>query len=55
MIIEKGKQFGTLNEDRFKRDSKHVESFLQLKTDGHKKVMDARAAADADYMGRKDL
>jgi len=28
---------------------------MKLKEENHQKIADARAAADADYMGRKDL
>jgi hypothetical protein len=55
MILDKGTQFGELNKLRFARDSKCVDGYLKMKKDNHKKISDARAAADADYMGRKDL
>ena len=44
-----------MNSNRYTRDTKNVESFLKLKNDGHAKVVLAREAAHADYMGRKDL
>ena len=55
MILDKGTQFAELNKLRFERDTKCVQAFLKLKEDSHKKISDGRAAADADYMGRKDL
>ena len=54
-ILDKGLQFGDLNGKRYQRDSAHVEGFLEMKTKVHQKVMEARDAAHADYMGRKDL
>ena len=55
MILDKGTQFSELNKLRFERDTKCVQAYLKLKEDSHKKISDGRAAADADYMGRKDL
>lgn len=55
LIIENSSKFANLNENRYNRDAKHVESFLKLKTDNHQKIVDGRAAAHADFMGRKDL
>jgi hypothetical protein len=44
-----------LNGGRYIRDSKHVESFFDMKEKNHQKVMEERKAAYDDYMGRKDL
>ena len=55
LIIENSSKFSTLNENRYNRDAKQTESYLKLKEDNHKKILDGRGAADTDFMGRKDL
>ena len=51
----KGEKPKGLNLKRFERDSLCVDGFKKVKEENQKKIDDGRAAAQAEFMGRKDL
>ena len=55
MTLNKGTEFGKFNTDRFTRDSKFINDYLQAKQDELAKIQAEREKVHAEYMGMSEL
>lgn len=55
MILNKGKEFGDLNNGRFTRDTKHINDFLDAKNTEMGNIKGERAKVHSEYMAMAEL
>ena len=55
MILNKGKEFGEYNANRFERDQKHIGNILKEKTQELENIKAEREKVQNEYMGMTEL
>jgi hypothetical protein len=55
MILNKGKEFGDLNNGRYTRDTKHINDFMDAKKNEMGNIQADREKVHSEFMGMTEL